>query len=122
LQQQLGWQATKRAMARTARAMATATKRVMATDGDNLDNDYCKEDDRHLTVETRGTAQRTRPLVLQLERGDDGDGARDMAACVTTGERGIMVAMGHGICVCFCVSGETTKNKEERKILNVTYR
>jgi hypothetical protein len=49
----------------------------------------------------------------------DGDGTRDMAACATTGERGIMVAMGHGFCVCFCVSGETTKNKEESKIVSL---
>ncbi len=49
----------------------------------------------------------------------DGDGTRDMAACATTGERGIMVTMDHGFCVCFCVSGETTKNKEESKIFNV---
>ncbi len=32
------------------------------------------------------------------------DGAKDMAAHATTGERGVMVAMGHGLCVCFlCV-------------------
>jgi hypothetical protein len=30
----------------------------------------------------------------------DEDGAKDMAACATTGERGMMVAMGHGLCVC----------------------
>jgi hypothetical protein len=64
------------------------------------------------------------PLCYDWREGDDGgdgdgDGARDMAACTTTGERGIMVAMGHGFCVCFCVSGETTKNKEESKIVNV---
>jgi hypothetical protein len=46
----------------------------------------------------------------------DGDGARDMAACATTGERGIMVAMGHGFCVCFCVSGETTKIRKRAKL------
>jgi hypothetical protein len=34
-----------------------------------------------------------------------------MAAHATTGERGMMVAMGHGLCVYFCVSRETTKNK-----------
>jgi hypothetical protein len=27
----------------------------------------------------------------------------------------MMVAMGHGLCVCLCVCGETTKNKEESK-------
>ncbi len=31
-----------------------------------------------------------------------------------------MVAMGHGLCVFFCVCGETTKNKEESKIVNRT--
>ncbi len=41
-----------------------------------------------------------------------------MAARVTTGERGVMVATGHGLCVCFGVCGETTKNKEESKIVN----
>jgi hypothetical protein len=49
----------------------------------------------------------------------DGDGTRDMATCAPFGERGIMVAMGHGFCVCFCVIGETTKNKEESKTVNV---
>ncbi len=49
----------------------------------------------------------------------DGDGVRDMATCATTGERGIMVAMGHGFCEYFCVSGETTTNKEASKIVNV---
>ncbi len=33
----------------------------------------------------------------------DGDSAKDMAAHATTGERGMMVAMGHGLCVSFCV-------------------
>ncbi len=69
MQQQLGWRATKTAMARAARVMAMAMKRVMATNGDNTDNGYCKEDDRRLTAETRGTAQRTLPLMLRLERG-----------------------------------------------------
>ncbi len=27
------------------------------------------------------------------------------------GERGVMVAMGHGLCVSLCVCGEATKNK-----------
>jgi hypothetical protein len=50
----------------------------------------------------------------------DGDGARDMAACATTGEGGIMVATGHGFCVCFFVSVENTQDKEESKIMNVS--
>ncbi len=43
------------------------------------------------------------------------------ATCATTGDRGMMVAMGHGLCMCFCVCGGTTKNKEESKIVNVSY-
>jgi hypothetical protein len=34
-----------------------------------------------------------------------------MATHATTGERGMIVAMGHGVYVSFCVCGETTKNK-----------
>ncbi len=37
---QLGWWATKRAMARVARVMATATKREMATDSNNNQKRY----------------------------------------------------------------------------------
>jgi hypothetical protein len=36
------------------------------------------------------------------------------------GEDDGMVARGHGLCVCFGVCGETTKNKEENKIVNVS--
>jgi hypothetical protein len=39
----------------------------------------------------------------------DRDGAKDTAACATTGERGMMVVMGHGLCVSFCVFGEAIK-------------
>ena len=42
--------------------------------------------------------------------GDNGDGeadgTKDMAAHTTPGERGVMVAMGHGLCVSFWVRGE----------------
>jgi hypothetical protein len=79
-----------------------ATKRAMATNGTNTGNGYSEQSGRHLTAATMGTAQRTRPLALG-----------------TTGERGMMVAMGHVLCVCFGVCGETTKNKEERKIVMV---
>jgi hypothetical protein len=54
-------------------------------------------------------------FVLYLSRrltsdgSNDGDNAKDMAACATTGERGVMVAIGLGLCVCFGVCGETTK-------------
>ncbi len=51
----------------TKRAMATQTKGAMVTDGDNTGNGYGKEGGRHSKVAMMGTAQRTRPLVLQLE-------------------------------------------------------
>jgi hypothetical protein len=50
-------------------AMATATKRVMVTNGNNMGNGYGKEGGGHLTVATMGTAGRTRLLKLRLERG-----------------------------------------------------
>ncbi len=43
---------------------------------------------------------------------------KDTVARATTRERGTMVAMDHGLCVCFFVCGETTKNKKESKIMN----
>ncbi len=84
-------------MTRAARVMATATKRAMATGGDNRGNGYGKEGGGQATAATMamgmGTAQRSQPLALWLERG------------------GMMAAMGQGLCVCLCVCGETTKNK-----------
>jgi hypothetical protein len=53
-----------------------------------------------------------------FDSGNDGNGAKNMAACATIGERGMIVAMGHELYVCFGVCGETTKNKEERKVEN----
>ncbi len=41
----------------------------------------------------------------------DGDSTKDTAAHTTTGERGMMVVMGHGLCVFLCVCGKTAKNK-----------
>ncbi len=38
--------------------------------------------------------------------GNNRDGAKDTAACITTGERGMMVVMDHGLCVyCVCLGG-----------------
>jgi hypothetical protein len=56
-------------MVRAARAKGAVMKRVMVTNGNNTDNGYCKEGDGHSTAATRGTAQRTGPLALHLERG-----------------------------------------------------
>jgi hypothetical protein len=53
--------------------MAMAIKRVMATSGNTTGNVYNKEGGRHSTAATMamgmGTAQRTQPLALHLERG-----------------------------------------------------
>ncbi len=51
---------------------------------------------------------------------NNGEDMKDTATCATTGKRGVMVAMGHGLCVCYGVCGKTTKNKEESKIVNVS--
>jgi hypothetical protein len=59
----------KRAMARAARGMATATKRATAIDDDTTNNGHGKEGGRRLTAATMRTAQRTRLLMLRLERG-----------------------------------------------------
>jgi hypothetical protein len=64
LRQQLGWRATKRGMARAARAMVTVMKRAMATNGINTDNGRGKEGGGQSTAATRGMAQRTWLLVL----------------------------------------------------------
>jgi hypothetical protein len=62
-------------MMRAARAMAmaTATKRAMATDGKNMGNGNGKESGKRATAATiamgRGTARRTWLLTLRLERG-----------------------------------------------------
>jgi hypothetical protein len=56
-------------MTRAARAMPMATKRVIATNGDSTGNGYGKEGGGRSTVMTMGTAQRTHPLALRLERG-----------------------------------------------------
>jgi hypothetical protein len=52
-QWQLWWRATKKEMARAA-----------------MGNGYSKEGGGHLMAATMGTVQRTRPLALQLERGN----------------------------------------------------
>ncbi len=77
--------------------MATATKRAMATNGNNMGNGYL-----------HGKWLRRRGWRA-FDGGEDGDGVKDMAACATTGKRGMMLVMGHW-CVCFGVCGETTKN------------
>ncbi len=65
--------ATKRVMATNCNTMSTVTKRAMATDGNNTGNGYGEEAGRQATAATMtmgmGTAQRTWLLVLQLERG-----------------------------------------------------
>ncbi len=56
-----------------AMATAMATKRPMATDGDNMGNGYGEKASGQATAATMamgmGTVQRTWLLTLQLERG-----------------------------------------------------
>jgi hypothetical protein len=56
----------KRATARAARAMVTATKRAIATNYDNTGNGYGEEDDVcSMSMATMtGMARRLRPLAL----------------------------------------------------------
>ncbi len=68
--------------------------------------------------------QQHRHWQWKSDGGDNGDeeddGTKDKAAHTMPGEREVMVAMGHGLCVSFWVSKEMTKNKEESKIVNVS--
>jgi hypothetical protein len=43
-----------------------------------------------------------------------------MATTLAMAMAKMMLAMGHGLWVCFGVFGESTKNKEECKIVNVS--
>jgi hypothetical protein len=96
LQWQLGRRMTKTAMARAARAMAMAT-RVLSKG-------------RQRCQYGQWLRQRGWRAFNNGNNGNgDGDGAKDTAACAMTGERGVMVAMGHGLCVSFCVFGEAIK-------------
>ena len=90
LRQGQGWQASKRAMTRVARVMVIAmvTKRSMAINHNNTDNGESKE---WLRASDGGN------------NGDgEGDGTKGMAAHAITGERGMIVAMGNGLCVFLC--------------------
>jgi hypothetical protein len=105
---------TKRARARAGRGMVTATRVAGDEKGKGAGNKEGNGDRR----------QQHGQLLWQrgwwaFDGGNNGDGAKDKATCTTIGERGMMVGMGHGLCVCFGVCEETTKNKEESKIVNV---
>ncbi len=112
-----GWMATatKRARARAGRGMVTATGVAGNKEGKGTGN-----------KEVNGNQWQQHRQLLQkrgwraFDGSNNGDGVKDKAARATIGERGMMVAMGHGLCVCVGVCGETTKNKEERKIVNVS--
>ncbi len=65
---------SKEDVKRVARATATATKRVMATNGNNTRNGYGKEGGGRLTTAT---------MVMGM-----GTAQKDMTVCATTGERG----------------------------------
>jgi hypothetical protein len=96
--------AMKRARARVARGMATATRVVGDEKGNGGEEGNGNRGQHH----GQWPRQREWRTFNGSNNGDgDGDSARDMAACATTGERGNMVGMvmGHGFCVCVCVSG-----------------
>ena len=65
--------ATKRAMATNGNTMSTVMKRAMATSGDKTSNGYGEEAGGQATAATMavgmGTVQRTWLLMLQPERG-----------------------------------------------------
>jgi hypothetical protein len=118
-------------MARATRAMAMAMAIAIATAtrvaGDKKGNGAGnKKGDDNGNKEGNGNQQEQHGQWLPqrgwqaFDSGDDGDSTKDMAAHATTGERGMMVVMGHGLCVCFGVCGETTKNKEKSKIVMVS--
>ena len=69
-------------MAARVMAMVMATKRAMATNRKNTKRRWQESDDG--------------------DNGDgEGSGMKDMVAHTTPGERGVMVAMAHGLCVSF---------------------
>ncbi len=106
--------ATKRAKASAARGMATATRVVGNKKCNGNGNEEGNGNQRHQHQQwpwQRGWQA--------FDGSNNGDGTKNTAACAMTGKRGMMVAMGHGLCVCFCVCGETTINKEESKIMMV---
>jgi hypothetical protein len=120
-QQRRGWRTPKRALA-TVIAIATSTRVAGNKKGDGTGN---KKGDGNGNKEGDGNQQQQHGQLLPrrgwraFNSGDNGDGAKDTAARATTGERGMMVAMDHVLCVCFCVCGETTKNEEEKNIVMV---
>jgi hypothetical protein len=51
------------------------------------------------------------PLILPTHLHHGRAMPRLMGGILMLGEKGVMVAMGHGLCVCLCVCEKTTKNK-----------
>jgi hypothetical protein len=91
--------ARKWARERAARGMATATRVVGGKKGNGGSNKEGNGNQR----------QQHEQLLWQkgLQASDgandgngDGDGMKDTAACTTTGESRVVVAMGHALCVC----------------------
>ncbi len=106
--------ATKRARARAGRGIAMATRVVGNKKGKGAGN----KDGNGNQPQQLGQWLQQRGWRV-FDSSNNGDGAKDTVTHATIGERGMMVAMGHGLCVCFGVCGETTKNREESKIMNV---
>jgi hypothetical protein len=100
--------ATKRARARAGRGMAMATRVA----GDKKGNCDGNEEDDGNQQQQHGKLLRRRGWWA-FDGGNDGDGVKDTAACATIGERGMMVAKGHGLCV-FLVCVERSQKIRKR--------
>jgi hypothetical protein len=89
-------------MAMAARLMATATRRAK---GNGNGNGHKKGDGDWRQQHGQWLWQRGWQASDGSNNGNgDTDGTKDMASHAMAGERGVMVAMGHGLCVCvLCV-------------------
>ncbi len=107
------WMATptKRARARTARRMVMATRVA----GDKKGNGDGNKEGNGNQRQQHGQWLWQRGWQV-FNGGNNGDRAKDMATCNTTGERGMMVVTGNDLCVCFGVCGETTKIRKREKL------
>ncbi len=98
-----------------ARGMATATREGGDEKGDadaNEEGDGDQRQQHWQWLQQRGWRA--------FDSGNDGDGAKDTPSGTTTGERGVMVATGHGmVCVCVSVCVEIPQKIRKRAKLSM---
>jgi hypothetical protein len=99
-------------------AIATATRVARVEEGNdkggkgNGDGNGNKEGHSNQRQQHRQWRQQRGWWASNSNNGNgERGGTKDTASRATTGKRGMMVAMSHGLCAFFCVCGETTKNK-----------